>query len=337
MKVLVTGGAGFIGGVTVRDLLSAGYKVDVFDNLECGHKAVVPDGVPLIEGDLRDFGQISHALSNGKYDAVLHFAAFTIVPESVEDPRKYFENNVLASLNLMNSMVSSGVRRIVFSSSAAVYGDPKEVPIRENAETIPTNPYGQTKLTVEQYLKWYEVAYGMKSVSLRYFNAAGADLENGLGEDRDIETHLIPLVLHAASGKKKEVKIFGTDYQTKDGTCVRDYIHVKDLSSAHVLAVKKLFDTDSSSVYNLGSESGFTVKEIISAAEKAVGKNINAVETGRRAGDPPSLIASAKKIKAELGWRQRYSDIDRIISDTWKWMEAHPKGYGDQVIGRSSI
>jgi len=327
MKVLVTGGAGFIGGVTVRDLLKAGFEVSVFDNLECGHQSTIPANVPFVKGDLRDYGEINKALSTEKYDAVLHFAAFTIVPESVEDPRKYFENNVLASLNLMNAMIENNVKTLIFSSSAAVYGDPKEVPINEDTPTSPANPYGQTKLTVEEYLKWYDAAYGLKSVSLRYFNAAGADLDNDLGEDREVETHLIPLVLHAASGKRKDVKIFGSDYPTKDGTCVRDYIHVKDLSGAHVLALQKLLSSRKSAVYNLGSESGFTVKEIVAASEKAVGKKINAVVSGRRAGDPPALIASSRKIRSELGWRQKHSVIEKIILDTWTWMQKHPRGY----------
>ncbi|MCX5750043.1 MAG: UDP-glucose 4-epimerase GalE [Candidatus Saganbacteria bacterium] len=327
MKVLVTGGAGFIGGVTVRDLLDAGFDIDVLDNLECGHKSTIPDKCRLIKADLRSYPDIFDALSASKYDAVLHFAAYTIVPESVENPEKYFRNNVEASINLLNAMKNTGVKNIIFSSSAAVYGEPKDIPIKEDAPTAPANTYGQTKLTVEEYLRWYDLAYGIKSVSLRYFNAAGADLVNDLGEDRETETHLIPLVLHSASGRNKDVKIFGTDYPTKDGTCVRDYIHVKDLSCAHVLALKKLLETGKTSVYNLGSENGFTVKEIVKAAEKICGKKISVIETGRRAGDPPALIASSKKIRSELGWQQKHSDVEKIISDTWKWMERHPHGY----------
>ena len=328
MKILVTGGAGFIGGTTVRDLLAAGYEVTVFDNLICGHKEIVPKSVKLIEGDLRNEKDILDALKSDKFDAVLHFAAFTIVPESIENPIKYFENNILASFNLLKAMALTGVKRFVFSSSAAVYGAPEIIPVDESAPTKPENAYGETKLIVEQYVKWYEIAYGIKYVSLRYFNAAGADLANDIGEDRAVETHLIPLVIFSAEGKRPDVKIFGTDYPTRDGTCIRDYIHVKDLASAHVLAVKKLFEKDAkSAIYNLGSEEGFTVNEVVNTVEKVTGKKVNAINVPRRAGDPPSLIASSKKIKAELGWKQKYSNIDQIVSDTWEWMKKHPKGY----------
>ncbi len=328
MKILVSGGAGFIGGVTVRDLIKAGFEITIFDNLSTGHKSTIPEGVKLIEGDLRNEKDIQAALRSDKFDAVLHFAAFTIVPESVENPVKYYENNIRASFNLLNAMIESEVKKFVFSSSAAVYGDPSEIPITENALKSPTNPYGESKLIVEQYLKWYDLAYKLRYVSLRYFNAAGADLENDLGEDREIETHLIPLVLFAANGKKKSVSIFGDDYPTRDGTCIRDYIHVKDLSSAHVLALKKLFGKDdTSAIYNLGSESGFSVKEVVNAAEQISGSKINAIISPRRPGDPPSLIASSEKIKKELGWSAENSKIDQIISDTWQWMKKHPNGY----------
>lgn len=328
MKVLVTGGAGFIGGVTVRDLIGDGHEVEVFDNLICGHKAIVPEGVKLIEGDLRNYGDIENALKAGGYDAVLHFAAFTIVPESIENPIKYYENNIRASFNLLNAMVASGVKRFVFSSSAAVYGDPQDIPVTEDAPTKPTNAYGESKLIVEQYLKWYDRAYGLKYICLRYFNAAGADLENDIGEDREVETHLIPLVIFSALGRIPSVSIFGSDYPTRDGTCIRDYIHVKDLASAHVLAVKSLFSREArSGAYNLGSESGFTVKEIVNAAEKILGRKVNFKMSPRRAGDPPSLIASSKKVKAELGWEQRYSSVEKIIGDAWAWMGQHPHGY----------
>lgn len=328
MKVLVTGGAGFIGGVTVRELLKAGYEVVIFDNLSCGHRQTIPEGVRLIEGDLRKKEDIMSALKQEKFDAVLHFAAFTIVPESIENPSKYFENNILASFNLLDAMAETKVKRFVFSSSAAVYGEPSEIPVAENARLAPSNAYGETKLIVEQYIRWYDRAYGIKYSSLRYFNASGADLENDLGEDRAVETHLIPLVLLAASGKNKSVSVFGSDYPTRDGTCIRDYIHVKDLASAHVLALGRLFKENvQSSIYNLGSEKGFTVKEIISAAEKVTGKKVNAVLSPRRAGDPPALIASSNKIYSELGWRAKYSDVEKIISDTWTWMQKHPHGY----------
>lgn len=328
MKVLVTGGAGFIGGVTVRELLKAGYEVVIFDNLSCGHRQTIPENVRLIVGDLRKKEDILSALRAESFDAVLHFAAFTIVPESIENPSKYFENNILASFNLLDAMAETKVRRFVFSSSAAVYGEPDDVPVSEDARLAPSNAYGETKLIVEQYIKWYDRAYGIKYASLRYFNASGADLDNDLGEDRAVETHLIPLVLLAASGKNKSVSVFGSDYPTRDGTCVRDYIHVRDLASAHVLALGRLFkDKTESSIYNLGSESGFTVKEIVAAAEKVTGKKVNAVISPRRAGDPPALIASSKKIYSDLGWKAQHSDIEAIISDTWAWMQKHPGGY----------
>ncbi len=328
MKVLVTGGAGFIGGVTVRDLIKNGFDVVVFDNFICGHKEVVPSGIKIIEGDLRNPADINAALASEQFDAVLHFAAFTIVPESIENPKKYFENNIYATFNLLNAMAENGVKKFVFSSSAAVYGNPSEVPVVESVTTCPTNAYGESKLIVEQYIKWYEIAYGIKYVNLRYFNAAGADLENGLGEDRDHETHLIPLVILAGIGRNKSVSIFGTDYPTRDGTCIRDYIHVKDLASAHVLAVKKLFNENpSSAIYNLGSEQGFTVQEVVDTVEKIIGSKVPVNREGRRAGDPPSLIASSTKIKSELGWNQNFSSLERIIGDTWIWMKENPNGY----------
>lgn len=328
MKVLVTGGAGFIGGVTVRQLRRAGFEVVIFDNLSCGHKQTIPEGVKLIVGDLREKSDILSAMSSEKFDAVLHFAAYTIVPESMADPSKYFANNILASFNLLDAMAETNVKRFVFSSSAAVYGEPSEIPVTESARLAPSNAYGETKLIVEQYVKWYDLAYGIKYVSLRYFNASGADLDNDLGEDRSVETHLIPLVLCAASGKNKSVSIFGSDYPTRDGTCIRDYIHVKDLARAHILALKNLFGPSAeSSIYNLGSEKGFSVKEIVAAAEKVTGKKINALLCPRRPGDPPALIASSEKIFSELGWKAENSDIEKIISDTWAWMREHPEGY----------
>lgn len=328
MKILVTGGAGFIGGVTVRQLLKAGYDVVVFDNLSCGHRQTIPKGVKLIEGDLRIKSDIVSAINSERPDAVLHFAAYTIVPESIENPSKYFENNILTSFNLLDAMAGAGVKRFVFSSSAAVYGEPSEIPVTESARLAPSNAYGETKLIVEQYVKWYDIAYGIKYVSLRYFNASGADLQNDLGEDRAVETHLIPLVLLAASGKNKSVSVFGSDYPTRDGTCIRDYVHVKDLASAHILALGKLIEQGAiSSIYNLGSEKGFTVKEIVSAAEKVTGKKVNAEISPRRPGDPPALIASSNKIFSELGWKSEFSDIEQIISDTWSWMQRHPHGY----------
>lgn len=327
MRVLVAGGAGFIGGVTARNLLASGYEVLVFDNLSSGHEEIVPKNTQLIIGDLRNYDEINSVFKKFKIDAVMNFAAYTIVPESVEDPKKYVDNNIFSTVNLINAMVKNNVKKFVFSSSAAVYGDTKEIPISEDSLTLPANPYGETKLIVEQILKWYDKAYGLKYISLRYFNAAGADLENDIGEDRAIETHLIPLILKAASGEKDYVEIYGTDYTTRDGTCIRDYIHVKDLASAHVLALKKLEKGGDSAVYNLGSEKGFTVSEVVKAAREITKVNIKANGCPRRAGDSDKLIASSAHIKKDLGWTQKYSSIEQIVSDTWEWMNKHPMGY----------
>lgn len=327
MKVLVVGGAGFIGGVTVRNLLAEGYEVLIFDNLSSGHKEIVPKSTQLIIGDLRNYDEINNVFKKFKIDAVMHFAAYTIVPESVENPKKYVDNNIFSTVNLLHAMVENNVKKFIFSSSAAVYGDPMEIPIREDSVTLPTNPYGETKLIVEQILKWYDRAYGIKYVSLRYFNAAGADLGNDIGEDRAVETHLIPLILKAGSGEKDCVDIYGTDYTTRDGTCIRDYIHVKDLASAHVLALKKLEKGGESAIYNLGSEKGFTVNEVVKAAREITKVNIKANDCPRRAGDSEKLIASSARIKKDLGWTQKYSSIEQIVSDTWEWMKRHPRGY----------
>jgi len=327
VKVLVTGGAGYIGSVTTRKLVVEGYEVVVFDNLVYGHEQVVPKQAKFINGDLQDKKSILSALAKEKIEAVVHFAAFALVGESVKDPLKYFRNNVAGGLNLIESMAESRVDKIIFSSSAAVYGDPGRVPIQEDDRKDPTNPYGETKLIFEKFLKWCGIAYGIRSICLRYFNAAGADTESGLGEDHDPETHLIPIILKVALGQREKIDIFGTDYDTPDGTCVRDYVHVKDLAVAHVMALKHLKEGGASSYYNLGSSKGYSVKEVIDVSRKVTGRPIKAVESPRRPGDPPKLVASSEKISKELGFKFRHSDLETIISDAWKWHSDHPRGY----------
>jgi UDP-glucose 4-epimerase len=327
VKVLVTGGAGYIGSVTTRKLIEEGYDVVVFDNLVYGHEQVVPKQAKFIKGDLQDKQTILSAVRNEKIEAVVHFAAFALVGESVKEPLKYFRNNVAGGLNLLESMKECGVDKIIFSSSAAVYGDPGRIPIQEDDHKDPTNPYGETKLIFEKFLKWAGIAYGIRSIALRYFNAAGADTKNGLGEDHDPETHLIPLILKVALGQREKIDIFGTDYGTPDGTCVRDYVHILDLAAAHVMALKHLRSGGASSYYNLGSSKGFSVKEVIDVSRRITGKPIKAVESPRRPGDPPKLVASSEKIRKELGFQFKHSDLETIISDAWKWHSEHPKGY----------
>ena len=327
MKVLVTGGAGYIGSITTRNLIEEGYDVVVFDNLIYGHENTVPKQAKFINGDLQDKKSILSAISKEKIEAVVHFAGSSLVGESVKEPLKYFRNNVGGGLNLLESMKEAGVDKIIFSSSAAVYGDPGRMPIQEDDSKVPTNPYGETKLIFEKFLKWCGIAYGIRSICLRYFNAAGADTANGLGEDHDPETHLIPLILKVALGQREKIDIFGTDYDTPDGTCVRDYVHVKDLAAAHVMSLKHLKEGGTSSYYNLGSSKGYSVKEVIDVSRKVTGKPIKAVESPRRAGDPPKLVASSEKIRKELGFKFSQSDLETIVSDAWKWHSDHPHGY----------
>ena len=327
MKVLVTGGAGYIGSVTTRELINQGYEVVVFDSLLYGHRQALPKQANFVKADLLDRSSIYSALSKEKIEAVVHFAALALVGESVKEPLKYFRNNLAGGINLLESMKELGIGKIIFSSSAAVYGDPGRIPIGENDSKDPTNPYGDTKLMFEKFLKWCDAAYGIRSISLRYFNAAGADNENSLGEDHDPETHLIPLILKAALGQREKINIFGTDYNTPDGTCVRDYVHVKDLAAAHVMALKRLNEGGASSFYNLGSSKGYSVREVIDMCRKISRKNIKAVESPRRAGDPPKLVASSEKIKKELGFTFKHSDLEDIIADAWQWHSKHPDGY----------
>ena len=323
----MTGGAGYIGSVTARELIKQGYEVVIFDNLSYGHEKTVPERAKFIKGDLLDRANILSALSNEKIEAVIHFAGFIAVGESVKEPLKYIRNNIVGGNNLLDSMRELKIDKIIFSSSAAVYGDPEKIPIEEDDKLSPTSPYGETKLIFEKFLNWCDTAYGIRSVCLRYFNAAGADLENDLGEDHDPETHLIPLVLKVALGQREKIDIFGTDYDTADGTCVRDYVHVKDLASAHVLALKRLRAGKASAFYNVGSSKGYSVREVVDMCEKVTGKKIKVAESPRRPGDPPKLVASSDKIKKELGFRFEHSDLRNILESAWAWHSSHPQGY----------
>ncbi len=322
MKVLVTGGAGYIGSVVASQLVAAGHETVVLDDLSKGHRGAVPQGTRLIHWDLMDAGFVDEMLSED-FDGVLHFAALSLVGESVEQPERYYRNNVCGTLNLLEAMREAGIGRLVFSSTAAVYGEPEEVPIRETAPTLPTNPYGSSKLAVDRLIGAVSEARGLAATSLRYFNVAGAS--GRFGEDHHPETHLIPLVLKAAAGGSS-VKIFGTDYPTRDGTAVRDYIHVEDLGRAHLLALEAA-EPGEHRVYNLGNGAGFSVREVVEAARRVTGESIDAVESPRRAGDPPALVASSEQIRADLGWEPEKPDLEAMISDAWAWMRDHPHGY----------
>jgi len=324
MRVLVTGGAGYIGSVVVEELLSDGHEVIVFDNLSKGHRASVAAKAEFITGDLLNQELLTDTLRIGHVDAVIHMAADSLVSESVVQPAKYYRNNVVGGLSLLESMREAKVRRLVFSSTAAVYGEPLRQPISEDDATNPTNPYGATKLALENALGWYEAAYGLRYVSLRYFNAAGAT--DRCGEVHNPESHLIPIVLHVAAGIRAEVQIYGDDYPTRDGTCVRDYIHVIDLAKAHVLALGILGAR--SAIYNLGcGGDGYTVREVIDIAQAVTAREIRMKMAARRAGDPAVLIASSEKIKSELGWSPGFQDLRKIVGSAWTWLQNHPRGY----------
>ena len=318
----MTGGAGYIGSVVASQLVEAGHETVVLDDLSKGHREAVPEGARLVRGSLMDAGFARETLAEG-FDGVLHFAALSLVGESVEQPELYYRNNVCGTLNLLEAMREASAGRLVFSSTAAVYGEPEEVPIKETAPTLPTNPYGSSKLTVDRLIGDVCGARGLAATSLRYFNVAGAS--GRFGEDHHPETHLIPLVLKAAA-EGSSVKIFGTDYPTRDGTAVRDYIHVEDLGRAHLQALEAAGPGEHS-VYNLGNGSGFSVREVVEAARRVTGKRIDAVEAPRRAGDPPMLVASSEKIQAQLRWKAQKPDLETMISDTWAWMRDHPNGY----------
>ena len=317
-KILVVGGAGYIGSHMVKDLLDAGYHVITLDDLSTGHRELVVGG-EFIEGGLGDRVLLDKLFSTHKISAVMHFAAFSVVGESVEQPLKYYRNNLAATAELLDSMIRHNVKRFIFSSTAAVYGEPVDLPITESHLCTPTNPYGESKIAVERMLKDCDSAYSLKYISLRYFNAAGADKSGKIGERHRNETHLIPLVLEVALGRRENIKIFGTDYPTFDGTCIRDYIHVSDLSGAHLLALESLLSGGDSDVYNLGNNRGYSVREVIELAGKVTGKPIPAIETDKRPGDPAILIASSDKIKKNLGWKPEVEDLETIIQTAWKW------------------
>ncbi|PYJ95043.1 MAG: UDP-glucose 4-epimerase GalE [Verrucomicrobia bacterium] len=323
MKILVVGGAGYIGSVCGELLLDEDHEVAVFDNLTEGHRRAVDPRAKFTQGDLADRNQIETALSSIRPDAVMHFAASALVAESMCDPSKYFRNNISNGLNLLDAMVATQVNRIVFSSTCAIFGPPDRLPIDEAAPARPINPYGESKLAFEKILRWYGQIYGLSFVSLRYFNAAGASEK--FGEDHRLETHLIPNVLKVALGQKPHVEIYGADYETSDGTCIRDYIHIVDLARAHILAL----GTAKSEFYNLGTGGGASVREVIDACRKVTGRKIEIAEKPRRPGDPPRLIASSKKIKDDLGWRPQFQSLDTIIESAWKWHQKFPSGYGD--------
>ena len=323
MKILVVGGAGYIGSVCAELLLDQGHGVTIFDNLSEGHRRALDPRAAFAEGDLVDRQLIEKTLSKQQPDAVMHFAANALVGESMQNPSKYFRNNIANGLNLLDAMISAGVEKIIFSSTCAIFGPPERVPIDETMTPRPINPYGESKLAFEKILGWYGEIHGLKFVSLRYFNAAGASAK--FGEDHRVETHLIPNVLKVALGQKPNVEIFGTDYETPDGTCIRDYIHIVDLSRAHILAL----NATKGDFYNLGTGGGASVRDVIDSCRKITGRNIDIVEKPRRPGDPPRLIASSEKIKRELGWQPQFQSLDAIIESAWKWHQKFPRGYED--------
>lgn len=328
MSTLVTGGAGYIGSHTAIELLAANEDVIILDNLQKGHKGAIKGG-RFCQGDLRDDAFQDSVFKENNIEEVVHFAADSLVGESVAEPLKYYNNNMVSTLRLLGKMKEYGVKRLVFSSTAATYGEPENIPILETDRTFPANPYGETKLAVEKVLKWADNAYGIKYVTLRYFNAAGAHISGTIGEDHKPESHLIPIVLQAALGKRDAIQIFGDDYETSDGSCVRDYIHVTDLAMAHMLALKSLRAGGGSRIYNLGNGKGFSVKEVVQLARKVTGVNIKEAIVPRRAGDPAVLVASSEKIRRELKWEPKYNDLATIIETAWKWHKNHPDGYGD--------
>jgi UDP-glucose 4-epimerase len=323
MKIFVVGGAGYIGSVCTELLLNAGHQVSIFDNLSEGHRGAVDSRANFVQAELADRTEIEAAISSVRPDAVMHFAANALVGESMHNPSKYFRNNISNGLNLLDAMVAAGVGQIVFSSTCAIFGPPERLPIDETAVPRPISPYGESKLAFEKILRWYNEIHGVKFVCLRYFNAAGASEK--FGEDHRPETHLIPTVLQVALGQRASVEIYGTDYDTPDGTCIRDYIHILDLAQAHILAL----GTTASACYNLGTGGGSSVREIIDACRRITGRKIEMIEKPRRPGDPPRLIASSEKIKKELGWRPQFQSSEAIIESAWKWHQKFPRGYPD--------
>ena len=329
MSILVCGGAGYIGSHTVHQLVEKGEDVVIVDNLQTGHMGAVNPKAKFYKGDIREAEVLDRIFTENKIDAVVHFAANSLVGESMTNPLKYFNNNVYGMQVLLESRVRHGIGKIVFSSTAATYGEPERIPIMEDDRTEPTNPYGQSKLIMEKMMKWVSLANGIRYVSLRYFNAAGAIEDGSIGEDHSPETHLIPLILQVPLGKRDHITVFGEDYPTPDGTCLRDYIHVLDLADAHVLAIDYLRRGGESNIFNLGNGQGFSVKEMIEAAKEATGLDIK-VEIGeRRAGDPAQLIASSEKARKVLGWQPKFTDVKAVIGTAWKWHQQHPEGYQD--------
>ena len=329
MSILVCGGAGYIGSHTVHQLVEKGEDVVIVDNLQTGHMGAVNPKAKFYKGDIREAEVLDRIFTEIKIDAVVHFAANSLVGESMTNPLKYFNNNVYGMQVLLEAMVRHGIDKIVFSSTAATYGEPERIPIMEDDRTEPTNPYGQSKLIMEKMMKWVSLANGIRYVSLRYFNAAGAIEDGSIGEDHSPETHLIPLILQVPLGKRDHITVFGEDYPTPDGTCLRDYIHVLDLADAHVLAIDYLRRGGESNIFNLGNGQGFSVKEMIEAAREATGLDIK-VEIGeRRAGDPAQLIASSEKARKVLGWQPKFTDVKAVIGTAWKWHQQHPEGYQD--------
>ena len=330
LKLLVAGGAGYVGSTSVERFLEAGHEVIVYDNLTSGHAIAVPAGARFEVGDIRDAERLERILSDG-IDAVLHCAARSLVGESMADPGLYYRTNVGGGVTLLETMKRAGVTRLVFSSTSAVYGEPRRVPIAEADRTEPINPYGATKLAFEGAMRWFCAAHEFRTISLRYFNVAGATERNG--EDHDPETHLMPLVLRVAAGEATHVQIHGQDYPTPDGTCIRDFIHVRDLANAHLLALEATGEGDPSfEVYNLGSAAGFSVREVVEAARRVTGRAIPARPVKRRMGDPPVLVASSRRARRELGWQPTHSTLERMLADAWAWREAHPGGYADGTV-----
>lgn len=331
MKILVAGGAGYIGSHTVYELIDNGADVVIIDRLETGHIEAVHPKARFYQGDIRDRAFLDDVLTKEKnIDGVIHFAANSLVGESMTNPLKYYDNNVYGTKVLLEKLIEYGINHVVFSSTAATYGEPKSIPIVETDPTQPTNAYGETKLAMEKMFKWCDVAHGLKYVALRYFNACGAHISGKIGEAHNPESHLIPLILQVPNGKRESIKVFGTDYPTKDGTCVRDYIHVTDLAAAHILAVKYLIDGNESNTFNLGNGVGFTVNEVIEKAKQVTKLPIKVEQDARRAGDPAVLIASSEKAKEVLGWKPKYDSLETIIETAWNWHKNHPDGFASK-------
>ncbi|MGH2429440.1 MAG: UDP-glucose 4-epimerase GalE [Candidatus Limnocylindria bacterium] len=334
MRILVVGGAGYVGSTSVESFVAAGHDVLVYDNLSSGHRTSVVDGADLVAGDIRDAERLQRLLRDARIDAVLHCAARSLVGESMIDPGTYYRTNVGGGVALLEAMKHAGVTRLVFSSTAAVYGEPRRVPIAEADRTEPINPYGATKLAFEGAMRWFAASHDFRAISLRYFNCAGATERNG--EDHEPETHLIPLVLRVAAGEATHVQIYGQDYPTPDGTCIRDFIHVRDLADAHLLALEATGEGDPSlEIYNLGSAAGFSVREVVEAARRVTGRAIPARAVKRRVGDPPVLVASSRRARRELGWQPQSSTLESMLADAWAWRLAHPTGYGDGAAAQT--